>query len=284
MNPNSEHHHYFLTINNYTEDDMLELQTVLAKKSVDYYCWGFEGYPCLHHHPHIHASIHFKSSVKWSTMKNAFKRARIEVCKNPYKAHMYIRGYELLRGEYHIKCEDCACDLEYEGSHTHGQWVQNNIYFTEGEIPCNGKKKTPPAVTKVIEAINEGKTIAELDELFPAYMITNKHKVIKWIQDHKPPHTRKLVFLHEDKRFDYPPNASVVFFEDDKIDIYNGEKSCVFNCADDPWNKIVCWLKGFPPSFRRGFELIKFDPEHIVILYKTPENLSYLRKKYKSYI
>lgn len=280
----SEHRHYFVTINNHTEEDLEQLQYVLSKTSVDYFCWGFEGYPCLRHHPHIHASIHFKSSIKWSTFKKYLPRANIQVCKDAFKAHQYIRGYEFIQNNWKLKCPTCAVDDEYEGSHTHGQWVPCNIYFTMGSIPSNGKKKAEPTVTKVIAAINEGKSIAELDELFPAYMISNKHKVIKWIADHKPPHTRKLDFVHEDKRFDFPPNSSVIFFEDDKIDIYNGEKTCVFNIGDDPWNKIVCWLKGFPPSFRRGFEIIKFDPQYIIILYKTSENLSYLKKKYKSYI
>lgn len=270
-----EHRHYEVTINYYEPEDLDELYNVINKSSVDYYAWCFEGYPCTDHHPHIHASIHFKSSVKESTFRNYFtKKHHTGIVHNAKHFHEYIRGYEKIKGEWKLKCSGCSICKENN--------APVNNYYTMGEIPETGKKKQPTVTQKIVEALQSGKTYEQIEILFPAYVMTNKRRILEWIKDHKPPHKRKLSFLHYDKRFDFPSNASIVYFYDEKIDNYNDETISVFHFNDEPRLKITQWLKGFPPTFRRGYEVVKFDPEYIVILYTTDRELSMLKKIYKN--
>lgn len=275
-----EHRHYELEINYYDQTDLEELYNVINKNSVDYYAWCFEGYPCDTHHPHIHASIHFKSSVKETAFRNYFtKKHHTAPVHNAKHFHEYIRGYEKVQGKWELKCAGCSiCEEKNEPC---------NNYFTLGEIPETGKKKQPTVTQKVVEALQSGKTFEQIEILFPAYTMTNKRRIIEWLRDHKPPHDRKIITMDYKDRFEFPPNASICYVDDDcsnGLSIYNYEKTVVFFPIEAPHSKIMEWLHGFPPTIRRGFELIKFDPENIVLLYDTPRLYASLRKMYKKYL
>lgn len=74
--PTGEYKRWFLTINNYTEDET----TKLRNYACDYMCMGFEVAPTTGT-LHVHVYFEFKSGKKFSTMKRAFPRARLEVAK-----------------------------------------------------------------------------------------------------------------------------------------------------------------------------------------------------------
>lgn len=165
------HHGYYLTINYYDEKDVEELQSFVS--TADYYIYGFEGCEC--HHSHIHLSVHFKNARRFSAVKRFFsKNHNIQATQDYERSHMYIRGYEYRDKKYHLKCKGCSIDIE---QHEDGSQVPVNVYMTEGDIPTNGKHKSTPKAQLVVDAINDGKSIDELRDMFPAFMMYHESKV-----------------------------------------------------------------------------------------------------------
>lgn len=44
------------------------------------------------------------------------------------------------------------------------------------------------------------------------------------------------------------------------------------------------WINGIPPKFKRGYEIINYDPQIIVMTYSDPEEYNYIIKNYIDYI
>lgn len=268
-----EHRHYEVTINYYTETDLEELYNVLNKKSVDYYAWCFEGTPCEAHHPHIHASIHFKSSVKETAFRNYFtKKHHTSPVHNAKHLHEYIRGYEKTQGEWKLKCSTCSHDEE------NGKPV--NVYFTLGEIPETGKKKAPSVTQKIVTALQEGKDINQIEALFPAYMMTNRRHVEKWIRDHKPEYKTKYYQYAGDYDIievtrDKWPDAKIAYITDlNELGKYlNIEYDTLLIKTDYLDFEYMQWPNGYPMSFKYGYEYIPIRVKRVIIVTKELEIL-----------
>lgn len=87
--PRSEHHrNWFLTINNYTEEDIKEIEE--AEKEVRYAIVCKEVAPTTGT-PHMHLTLVYENGRTFASMKKKFKRADIEPCKNLDKAIAYCK-------------------------------------------------------------------------------------------------------------------------------------------------------------------------------------------------
>nr|WAE43225.1 MAG: replication associated protein [Cressdnaviricota sp.] len=145
---------FTLTLNYYDEYDLLEMEKMLEETLPTYYIWGIEGSPyCECHHPHIHLFVHFKCQRWASSIMSYFtKKHHHEAVKSISDMIAYCKGYE--KGK--LKCD------------------RENEWFEDGIVPSNGKNVTSE---KVIIAIKEGKTLKELYDIFPSYMIHHAQKV-----------------------------------------------------------------------------------------------------------
>jgi len=94
-------------------------------------------------------------------------------------------------------------------------------------------------------------------------------------QEKKVNHERCLYFIHEDKRF-LIPSKSILMNGD--IETYEGEDVIVLKTYT--MFEVSEWINGFPPKIRRGYEIIKVDPQAIYITYSDNKELNALKKKY----
>lgn len=79
-------------------------------------------------------------------------------------------------------------------------------------------------------------------------------------------HDRLLYVIEFDRRFEVARNHDSVLFLQERLDTYNGE-DVVFMMYDNDFNRqIEQWKHGYPPSIKRGFEIIKFDPRVVFIM------------------
>lgn len=182
----SRHHAYNITLNYYDEQDTTDM--VNFTDQCDYFVYGLEG--CDKHHQHIHFSFHLKyAKTATSILKNFSKHHHIEVTKSIEHMHQYCLGYEWdkITQTYTIKCEHCG----------------ENPYLTDGKLPQNGKHKGTSKSDLVMTAIKEGKTMEELKELFPSFMMFHGSKVKQWINDkiQEPVTDTKYYLINEKMRY-----------------------------------------------------------------------------------
>lgn len=77
-------------------------------------------------------------------------------------------------------------------------------------------------------------------------------------------HDRTVIITYPENRFKYMVEASQVCTD---MSCYDGEKILVFESIDRVKEiELVNWLRGFPMYTRRGYEVIKIDPEVILFL------------------
>lgn len=251
-----ESHSYTVTLNYYTEEDVFCMEKVIFKSSVDYYIFGFEGDCCDTYHSHIHLAIHFKSSVKFDTFKRYWnKNHHIEVIKDWSKMVMYCKGYDWFHTEYRLKC------------------CRENVWFDEGNVPLNGVKKNEES-KKVMDEVLKGTSIDDLRKLFPRFMLYHQDKVRKWYEYEKKDvkRDRKLIVINKEARFKHASEHLSVTF-DESLDTYMGEKVLFITFSHD--FKIIDWMHGFPQKLRRGFEIIKVDPD--IVYYMAYDTRDYNR-------
>jgi len=237
-----------VTINYWESSDIEEILLVIEK--CDYYIVGFEG--CDHYHEHIHAVFHLKSSVGRQRFLNYFTRQpNIQYPIKDYQAaHEYCQGYE--NGKL-----KCCCE---------------NLYLTDGVIPKDGNKKNTVTATKVINALDEGKTIDELWTIFPAYMMSNEHRIKKLINYRKEVDTHFYVTLSID-----PINTVYGFFGPDiklavvtdlsKIELYADYDTVLYIPESDPPMDFKYWPRKVPISYKYGYEYKVIKPHNFVIKY-----------------
>lgn len=255
----TRHHAFNLTLHNYRPEDLLEIQRLFNTPNCDYYIFGFEG--CETHPAHIHFSFHLKNAVTVNNIKGRFEKMHhIEVTRDIHAMHDYIRGYE--KGQ--LKCKLCATDND---------GVQCNVYFTDGEIPRNGKNKDTSGV--VIKAIDEGYTLQELRNSFPSYMLYHEDKVKRWMQ-RKDDTKTKFYWFKKDPAFD--PITTVhnyfigtegnmnlaVIFTLEQIEGYEAYDYVLY-MPEFSDRQAAYWPRGVPIMYKYGYETKVLKCKYFII-------------------
>lgn len=275
-----KHHGYFLTINYYDEKDVEEVGSFVSTS--DYYIIGFEG--CDNHHAHMHVSVHFKSDRRLSAVKNHFtKKHHIRFTKDYLSLHKYCMGY---RKDDTIKCSGCSIDTEYIVDGRGDTPRPVNVYMTEGVIPENGKHKSQPKSEKVIEAIQSGKSLEELRQLFPSFMMYHESKVKRWIEVNKKK-PEKIQFskisiecdnvmdiiefrLGSDRKYSFVTELS-------QLQMYDEYDVIVYQPEAGYDSKMSLWESGqLFVSYKFGYEYKRVQPIYMVIVLPKHE-LKYLK-------
>lgn len=171
------------TINNYhTNDDCchdyLQFLDFYNEDYVTYIVLGYEEAPTTGT-PHIQGFMHLSQP--------ATKKCLIK--KYPYTS------FESMKGSYRQASDYCKKGLqssdEFKELHHKGPNFGLLASFLEyGELPLDSLDKTRKmtgvstgVTTKIVEAIADGKDLMEINEMFPAYTMTNKLRVINRIRD-----------------------------------------------------------------------------------------------------
>ncbi len=156
----SQSRKWLLTINNPIDKGITDETIVLTiesnLKSALYACWSQEvgGEEGTHH---LHLYLHFKSPVRFSTIKNHFPSAHIDKSRgNPQQNRDYVfkegKWLEHLKGETNLR-------------ETHQEW---------GEIPEERQGKRND-LEDLYQQIKEGKTNAEILDDSPKNLLLLSH-------------------------------------------------------------------------------------------------------------
>lgn len=155
---------YCFTLNNWTDDHLAWLMLLCDKSYLTYMVIGFEIGP-KNGLPHLQGYMHFDNGKTMKTICNEVPN--ISLIEAKAKGDKFDRRYK-----YCMKDDD---------------------YWEYGERPSDpGVNVT---TTKVIDAIKEGKTIDELYEIFPSYMIHHSSKVKAYYEYIKPKHKTKFYVM-----------------------------------------------------------------------------------------
>lgn len=93
-------------------------------------------------------------------------------------------------------------------------------------------------------------------------------------------HERKLIMIPYDKRYEYASKHESVTF-DHTLDTYNGEDAIMVICFGDKF--VLDWVNGYPQSIKRGYEVVRVDPEYVYLLYADGKEYNYFFKRYEEY-
>lgn len=165
---------------------------------------------------------------------------------------------KLLPNKAHIERQKGTCKQAYEYTMKDGE------YYEFGEKPEQGRI----TFEKMEEVMSNPK---ENFHLYHQY-----HKTYdSLIRSTRKRDKRQLLFCSIDYKYELPfdsilMDGDVSTYEDEQVIVLtNGQK---FNIKN--------WIHGYPPKIRRGYEVIKVDPEYVIILYDDLNELSMLEKKY----
>lgn len=170
-----------------------------------------------------------------------------------------------------------------------GSPEQNKIYCSKGE----GTKEKPKNgdVWEYGEIPTQGLiTRDKLDDImknpYDNFHLYNQYRrSYKELKSTEPKtHTRHLRLLSTKERFDFANKCDhpVCFLE--KLDHYNDETVVFIDYNEATNDYVIRWLNGYPPTIKRGYEIVKFDPELVVLLYDTPHQHGILTKNYEKYL
>lgn len=257
---------HLLTINNYQDTDFEDILSVILEYQPKYWIIGYEvGEEC--ETPHIHCFIWFRHQITANSINNKIPRANNQLgdsdTHTPYNYMMYCKGYE--KYDKHIKKygrvqdndnflvneHECArtdySDYSFKNHQCENQW------HDDGEAPIAvgvaGGKATSATSTKIIDAIKEGKTMEELRNLFPSFMMYHTDKVIKW----KMQFNRRKTNLYHIKDSKLLPKLQTIYPDLIVItDLWQLD-------AYDEWENIAILVSDtdFPP---KGYEVWQYGP------------------------
>lgn len=190
---------------------------------------------------HIQGYIFYENAISFKSIKKKIPRAHIEKSKGtPQDNYDY-----------------CSKDGDY---------------YEFGELPTKGKRTD---IDSLVSLIEEGATREVIRQTYPKYYFMYKKKIEEMV---KPTidkdKQRKLYLIPEEKQYDYPGA-----FVDEDIDTYDGEKILVLSAYRVSFN-VIAWIKGFPPRIKRGYEIIKIDPDEVYLTYTDTKQYNFLIKKY----
>lgn len=242
---------YCFTINNYTELDMAQLVILASESFVTYMVTGFEIGP-ENGIPHIQGYIHFtegktmKQIVQW-VPRISLKEARAE-------GEKYARRYEYC--------------------------MKDDNYWESGKRPVDG---APITAYKVKDALAEGKSIHELRQIFPLYMISNGPKVKSYMG--------LMSENYETQFYVYQPISDALteiqtYFDGltdlavvtdlSQLEAYDVYRNVIFFA--DSYEKIYSlWPRGSPITYKYGYQQVVIKCENFIIVSETPNLFSFYR-------
>lgn len=145
-------------------------------------------------------------------------------------------------------------------------------YYEFGEIPQQGRAMWD----KIEYAMANPK---DYPLIYNQYRKMYKEVIGNETKDHK----RELVAIQTNVKYelaDYLGTTHKVFMDDD-IDTYEGE-DVIFINQYSPF-KVEQWYKGYPQRIRRGYEIVKCDPNMVIMVCDDHEEYENIKLKY-SYI
>lgn len=283
---------YLVTIMNYTDEDCEDWMAVLFKYNPKYAICGFEVCPTTGT-PHMQTFIQFRNQIDCSSLKAMLPTANIKKADDqdsdrfsPFNMMMYCKGYESCPlGGIGNGPDDCSSSSHHPvHTHLHMKSGKENEYYSWGDEPilpgqAGGNAKAGNS-TKVMNAIKEGKSYAELEELFPSFMMYHGDKVRKWLSDHKKVKTNffwyeadKTHGKKDDQIYDEVISECVSRFGDDGLAVVTDlteleaypEYKTVLYLPDDYDRKMLLWPKGVPITYKLGYRIVTVKPENFVI-------------------
>ena len=156
---------YCFTLNNWTDVHVAQLILMCDETWLTYLVVGFEVGP-KNGVPHLQGYMHFDNGKTMRHICNLVDNISLQEAKAT--GENFDRRY--------LYC------------------MKDGDFWEYGERPQNGVNTTS---AKVMTAIKEGKTIEELYELFPSYMLHHSTKVKQYVLDIKPKQKPKLYVLKE---------------------------------------------------------------------------------------
>lgn len=145
--------------------------------------------------------------------------------------------------------------------------MKDGEFYEFGEMPCKGRAKFERIQYIMQHPKEDFHLYNQYRRSYNEY-INNKQKKYK---------ERELFFIPYEKRF--TTNIESLFMDPD-IETYTNEEAIMIQ----PYSSfnVENWISGFPPRIRRGFEIIRVDPDVVYIMYSDKKELNYLKKKYVS--
>lgn len=164
---------WVVVINNYDIDDIKQFGFLYENdEHCTYYVAGLE--VGANGTEHIQAYVHFSNAKTGRFMKKAFPKAHLEAARAREKLfanrYLYCMKYQDERKDP----ETGLYKIDPEGT-----------YIEDGVRPNPGGAPTVDTKTKVMDAIEEGMSVAELRKTFPTYMMYHHQKVSDFISQKK---------------------------------------------------------------------------------------------------
>lgn len=250
-NPRSRAWHY--VINNYTDDD---IEGVIAIKDFVYHVFGFE--VGENGTPHIQAYVCFENQRFRHAMKKLLPRAKLLVARGSAKQNF---TYNSKDGEY------------YEQGKIEESAGPGKPTFQKLQIVMNNPEQNPHVFMQYHRAYPKMlQVIAERGRSLP-----DSPPRILCTQFYDP----ELLLDMAEKRFKF---STPFFTEGNETDCWNNEQLVITDCYGMTVMGIAAWMRKRPYTIRRGFDLIKFDPDIICMTYKSEQGRAYIRKTFSKYI
>lgn len=195
--------------------------------------------------PHIQGYVYLHNAKTLDQLKKKMlPRAHIE----------YSRGTAKQNAEYVAKLETK---------------VSADDWYEFGERPQQGH-----ALWEHIEDVME-------DPMINPHVWNQYHKMYRHITlTKKKDHKRRLYVIEESKQYEIASHYDSVCVYPSE---YDGERIVILPTYCET-QKIASWIRGFPPKYRNGYELLIWDPEVVYILYNDAKDYNSTWKTFENYI
>lgn len=243
-------HNWCYTANNYTPKLMVQLMDLYEEKYVDYHIMGFE-IGTTTHTPHIQGYFHCKDAKQLVSLKHKFPTIHYEA----------MGGTSLQASDY------CKKD---------------GYYFEYGKLPKDGKSKTTELV---VEALRSGKTIEEMEELFPSFCLYHRSKLEAWYMQQEQKKVYETEYYVTDDQdpitavldaLTNTPHELAVVTELSEINAYK-KYDTVLLITGILEKKHLLYPRGVPITYKYGYETRIIKCKRLII--STPYHAEYAKTK-----
>jgi hypothetical protein len=150
--------------------------------------------------------------------------------------------------------------------------MKDGDYYEMGERPMNG---VTTSTAKVIAAIKEGKTIQEMYDLFPSYMIHHSAKVKQYYADTAKKEDMKFYVMDEEMtmnmaiqtiyhNFDGAKLACVTELQ--QLEAYSEKYDTVVFFAETFDKLHLLWPYGAPVTYKYGYQQKPINCERFIVV------------------
>lgn len=244
MTETKESRNWCYTLNNPTHDELIILQCLFEDNYATYHVMGDE-VGTKTHTPHIQGYLHTKHLKSFNQVKN----------KLSHRIHL-----EQMIGTSQQASDYC----KKEGK-----------YIEYGTLPKNGAPPAKVNSATIILAINEGKTLEEIEELYPTFMLFHRNKVVDQIKQYnlrrnKDIITKYFIIDQDDPLTDVeqslPGCKAIIIDELQDIEGYasNDYDTVIYNCSFYE-KKHNMWPRGMKIIYKDGWQVKTISCKNFVI-------------------